>query len=142
MKKGFTLLEILIVISLMTLLGVMGMGVYGKVRQNEDIASVVIQVVHILNSARTRSVTGEKDMEYKVRVESDRVQVQDEVGEVVEEYVFPEKYTLNSPATELVFGRIDGRVVGCESGCVLEVVEVDGGLNYQIKLLFSGVVEY
>jgi len=141
-KKGFSLLELLFVMGLMSLVGAMGVGVYGQVRRNEDMTAVVMQAVHLLNTARVKSVAGEGDMTWKVRLETDRVKLQDEAGVTVEEYRLPVKYSLFGPITELEFSRADGRVEMCETGCAFELRETEGSLSYQFKVLFSGVVEY
>jgi len=141
-KKGFSLLELLIVVSLTSLVGVMGMGIYGRVRQREEMTAEVSQVVHILNSGRVKSVTGEKDMTWRVRLETDRVKLQDENGLTVEEHRLAEKYSLFGPMVEIIFNRADGRVEMCETGCVFELREGGGELNYQFRVLYSGVVEY
>ncbi len=140
--KGFSLLELLIVISLTSLVGVIGMGIYGRVRQREEMTAEVIQVVHILNSGRVKSVAGEKDMTWKVRLEADRVKLQNEIGLTVEEYRLAEKYSLFGPMVEVIFNRADGRVEMCETGCVFELREGGGELSYQFRVLYSGVVEY
>jgi prepilin-type N-terminal cleavage/methylation domain-containing protein len=141
-KKGFSLLELLFVMGLVSLVGAMGVGVYGQVRRNEDMAAAVMQAVHLLNTARVKSVAGEGDMTWKVRLETDRVKLQDEAGVTVEEYRLPVKYNLFGPITELEFSRADGRVEMCETGCAFELRETRGSLSYQFKVLFSGVVEY
>lgn len=141
-KKGFSLLELLFVMVLVSVVGAMGVGVYGQVRQNEDMAAVVMQAVHLLNTARVKAVTGERDMKWKVRLETDRVKLQDEAGVTVEEYRLPVKYNLFGPITELEFSRADGRVEMCETGCAFELRRIGGSLSYQFKVLFSGVVEY
>jgi prepilin-type N-terminal cleavage/methylation domain-containing protein len=141
-KRGFTLLELLFVIGLIALVGGMGAGVYSRVKQNEDMTAVVMQAVHLLNTARSKSVTGEGDMVWKIRLETDKVRLEDETGMTREEYRLPEKYSLFGPVTELVFNRADGRVEMCETGCVFELKETEGTLSYQFKILFSGAVEY
>lgn len=141
-KKGFSLLELLFVMGLVSLVGAMGLGVYGQVRQNEDMAAAVMQAVHLLNTGRAKAVAGERDMIWKVRLETDRVRLQDEAGVTVEEYRLPAKYSLFGPITELEFSRADGRVEMCETGCAFELRETEGSLSYQFKVLFSGVVEY
>lgn len=141
MKKGFTILELLIVVVLITIVGVGGARVYGQVKQNEDMASAVMKVVQVINEARSRSVTGEDDKGWKVKIEADRVKLQDEVGVTEEEYVLPVKYSLG-PVMEVEFDRVNGVVEVCSSGCEFELREVRGNLNYQFRLLFSGIVEY
>lgn len=140
-RQGFTILELLIVIVLITIVGLGGAGVYGQVKQNEDMASAVMQVVQVINEARSRSVTGEDDRGWKVKIETDRVKLADEMGTTEEEYVLPVKYTL-SPAMEVEFDRVNGKVEACVAGCVFELKEVNGSLSYQFRLLFSGIVEY
>ena len=142
LNKGFVLLELLFVIGLMTIVGVMGGGVYSRVKQNEDMVSETMQIVRLLIEARSKSIAGENDKEWKVRMETDRLKLQDETGLTVEEHILPGKYSLFSPVAEVVFDKIDGRVEMCETGCAFELKETEGTLSYQFKLLFSGVVEY
>jgi len=140
--RGFVLLELIFVIGLTTIVGVIGGGVYSRVKQNEDIASEAMQIVRILLDARSKSTAGENDKEWKVKIETDRVKLEDEDNLILEEHILPAKYSLFSPIAEVVFDKIDGRVEICETGCVIELRETEGTLNYQFRILFSGAVEY
>ena len=142
MKKGFTLLEIMIVIGLAGLMALLGMVSFGRVRQREGMAAAAMRVAQILTLARAKSIAGENDKAWKVVVEEERVLLQDELGTTVEQYSLPVNYGLFGPVDEIVFARADGRVEDCETGCVLEIREKEGALSHQVRVLFSGAVEY
>jgi len=141
-QKGFTMMELLIVMGLVASVAMIGVVSVSRIKKSEDIATVAASVVNVLEEAHAKSLTGEKDRAWKVVMNAEAVTLQTEDGMGMESYNLPEEYMLVGPLAEVVFGRVDGRVLGCEAGCMYEVRELYGSLIYQIQILYSGAIEY
>ena len=140
--QGFTLIEIMVVIMLMVGITMAGVTGFSRVRLREEMLATVMQIVQLLTKAHANSVGGKDDLSWKVEFSLDKVELKDSLGGVEEEFRLPQRHMLFNPVTEIVFQRGNGRAQECEAGCVIEVREIEGGLSHQIRVLFSGTVEY
>lgn len=140
--KGFTILELLIVMGLAAAVSAMGMISFSRLKRQEDLFAIIANTVQILDKARSGSVTGKNDVAWKVVVGGDNLRLEDDQGQVEETYRVPAGYSINGPVAEIKFNRIDGSVPACPTGCTFTVQEVAGNLTYQWQILASGGVEY
>jgi type II secretory pathway pseudopilin PulG len=141
-KAGFTLMETLLVFGLMGAMAAMGVVSYAQVRQREEIAASVLQITQLISNARSKSVAGQDDSSWKVNLQPNLIELQTSSGQTFDRYVIPAKYILSGPTTELTFDRTNGRVIGCESGCIFTLNQVGSDFSYQFGVIFSGTVEY
>lgn len=141
-KRGFSFLEILIVMTLIVVITTSGLLTFNQVKRREELFSVVVYIVQLLETARAKSIANEKDTKWKVVMAVNQVSLQDIQGNIVDNYRLPNTYTLTGPINEVVFNRIDGLVAECFNNCLFEVKEVSGNLRYQFNILSSGAIEY
>ena len=139
---GFTLIEIIIAMSLALSLAAVGVLTFNRVKRSETLFSVVAQTVQVLGAARVKSLASEKDRAWKVVIDPSRVSLQDETGVIAEEYQLPTAYQLAGPVNEVIFSRIDGRVAVCPNSCLFQINEAGGSLSHQFNILASGAIEY
>ena len=140
--KGFTILELLIVIGLTAAVSAMGMISFSRLKRQEDLFAIAANTVQMLDKARSGSVTGRNEAAWKVVVEADNLRLENDGGQVEETYRIPAGYGIAGPVGEIRFNRIDGRVEACPTGCVFTVQEIGSNLTYQLQILASGAVEY
>lgn len=72
MKKGFTLLELLMVVSILVLLGTASLASFVNSRNIRDLTTFGQNVVSILKLAQSRALAGENNSQWGVRLESGR----------------------------------------------------------------------
>jgi len=142
-SSGFSLMEVLVAISLVGLMSVGSMIAYGRVRQQEELSSTVSQIAQLLNLARVRSVAGDNDSTWKVVLTSTVVFLQDDTNTTFEQYALPTGFNLDfGSITQVEFRRASGRVDVCEPGCILTVERTGSTDTHQLGILYTGVVEY
>lgn len=141
-EKGFTFLEVLIVITLSVVMASSGLLVFNRLKRQEEIFSVVVQIVRLLETARAKSVACQNNANWKVVVATDKVTLKDNQGNITETYRLPPAYKVTGPIDEVVFAKIDGLVERCVNNCLFKAEEVSGKLSYEFNILFSGAVEY
>jgi len=76
-EKGFSILEILIILSLSTALVISGTLTFSKVKRSEELFSTTLHIVNLLEKARAKSIANEKDRAWKVVIIIDRASLQD-----------------------------------------------------------------
>ena len=140
--KGFTILELLVVMVLTAAVSAMGMISFSRLKRQEDLFAITAATVQMLEKARNGSITGKNDLVWKVVINADNLRLEDGQSRVAETYQLPAGYSVSGPVAEIRFNRIDGRVETCPTGCVFTVQEVAGNLTYQWQILASGAVEY
>lgn len=141
MSKGFTIIEILVVMSLVVGMVAAGVMNFGRVRRQEDLQEIALNVVRLVEAGRNKAITGEGDKEWKVVVGASSVSLRDASNQIVDNYNLKSGYEIGGVG-ELTFARVNGLVEECASECVLTVAEIGGNLTYEIKVLHSGGVEY
>ena len=140
--KGFTILELLMVMGLAAAVSARGMISFSRLKRQEDLFAIAANTVQMLDRARNGSVTGKDDIAWKVVVGEDNLRLENDRGQVEETYRVPAGYGIAGPVGEIRFSRIDGWVEACPTGCVLTVEETGGNLTYELQILASGAVEY
>ena len=136
------MIEILVGLSLVVGLAMAGILNFSRVKRREGLQAVAFKMVELLEKARNKSLTGEGDTGWKVVVGQTSLSLQDTQDQVSENYNVTSGYELSGPVGEVIFQRVSGLVEECANECVFEVGETGGNLNYQIKVLSSGGVEY
>ena len=63
---GFTLLELILTVSVTTILLVGAVGSISRSKQSEDLLATVIKIVQYLQQAQERSITGRDDTSWKI----------------------------------------------------------------------------
>lgn len=66
MKRGFSLIEILIVISIIVIIGVIGSSFFIGYTRDAEIKSVSQSIVYDLRQAQSRSMAGENDFKWGI----------------------------------------------------------------------------
>lgn len=142
-ELGFTLLELILTVSLMTILLVGSLGSISRSKQNEDLLSTVMKIVQFLQLAQERSITGAKDSSWKIILSESLVRLTDDAGNGQEFYQLPAGQKLQTGGVgEIGFIRPGGWAQECPNSCDF-AVEINGSNSrYQFRVLPSGVVEY
>lgn len=66
-QKGFSLIEILIVVGILAILGLIATGFYRNFVKNVELESVNKAIVFDLRDARSRAMSGEDDLKWGIR---------------------------------------------------------------------------
>ena len=140
--KGFTILELLIVMTLAAVVAAMGMINFSRLKRQEDLPAIVVMAVQLAERARSGSVSGKDGRAWKVMINPGSVSLADDQNRIAETYQVPNGYSLSGPVVEVEFGGIDGVVQSCVPECMFVAQETGGSLNHQWQILASGAVEY
>lgn len=73
MKKGFTLLEILVAVGIIVLLCVIIIGSFSSFRKNQEFDNAIEDAVSVLNSAKSKTLSSENASQYGVHLETSRI---------------------------------------------------------------------
>lgn len=138
---GFSLIELLITVSLVTVISVIGIASLSRSKQQEDLLSVVINIVQLIERAREQTITGTNDTSWQINLSDSQASLTDQTGTPTETYILPENINLNNNGFNSIhFLRPSGMANECLNYCELELNS--GNSSYQFRVLYSGTVEY
>jgi Tfp pilus assembly protein FimT len=72
-QKGITLIEILMVLSILIILLVVSLPQFTKIRENQVLKTATNDVISVLNKAHSQTLSSVDSSEYGVHLQSDRV---------------------------------------------------------------------
>lgn len=72
-KKGFTLIEILLVLAIMVILASIILPSFGKMRENQVLKSTTSEVISVIDKARSQSLSSVGSSEYGVHFQTDKI---------------------------------------------------------------------
>ena len=140
---GFTLLELILTVSVTTILLVGAVGSISRSKQSEDLLATVIKIVQYLQQAQERSITGRDDTSWKIILSESTVRLTNAAGGEPEFYQLPAGQQLQTGGGEEInFRRPAGVAPEGPSGCNFKVVVSGAQAEYQFRVLPSGAVEY
>ena len=142
-SRGLTLLELVIAVSLTTILAVAGLGSISRTKQREDLLAVVVKIVQLIEQAQERSIAGAGDKSWQVILTESMVRLADADGNGQEFYQLPSGHRLiTGGVSQINFLRPSGLAQECPGGCYFELRVADANVVYQFRVLYSGAVEY
>jgi prepilin-type N-terminal cleavage/methylation domain-containing protein len=116
--SGFTLIEIIIVIAILSILATVGMEVLPKVRHNADLNSVAEGVVSLLAEARAKTTSSEDGSQFGVYVQADRAVLFKGTTYATgtpenREFIFPKTaelslFSFSGGGNQIIFKRLTG----------------------------------
>ncbi len=120
-KKGFTLIEALIVVSIITILAVIGVASLSNSRNKNKLSDEQANVVYAFQKARDSAVSGVGNTNYGIHVEADKLTVFQGTawsGSTVEQQInLPSSITTDQTGTDFIFSRISG--ASSKSGVII-----------------------
>ena len=147
-NKGFTLLEILIVLAILGILSLIIFYTFSGLGKQEALQKDVLLVSSILTEAKTSTLSSKEDSNYGVYFENDKIILfkgnnfqEDLNGNVIfklSNLVEIESIDLFDSSSELVFSRLRGTV---NNYGTITLSLRDGSNSSQIEILESGIVE-
>ena len=147
-KNGLTILEVLIVVSFLSLLSAMTIFSFSNLSKRELIVKEVNNIVAILNEARSLTLSSEGDSQYGVRIENNKVVFfKGDSFEISNpnnrDYILSPKVTILSDelvgGPDIVYKRLTGS--SDQYGSIFVVLVSDPNTSKQIKIFSTGVVE-
>ena len=142
-SRGLTLLELVLAVSLTTILAVAGLGSISRSKQREDLLAVVVKIVQMIEQAQERSLSGAQDKSWQVILSQSLVRLADADGNGQEFYQLPERHRLiTGGINQINFLRGSGLAQECPGGCYFELKGANANVVYQFRVLYSGAVEY
>ena len=147
-KKGFTLVEVLIVLGILAILSVIIFSTFIEFRKNQALVMDTDTVVEVLRQARNQTLLSKASSVYGVHFTSSKITLF--TGEnYVENTATNQDFTLNSTDTiltisivpagvDVVFNRLTGETVN--SGTI--TVSLSGGLKSKTVTIYkTGLIE-
>jgi prepilin-type N-terminal cleavage/methylation domain-containing protein len=122
-KKGLTLVEILVVVGVLAIIFTLGTVVYGSFAQKDQVLSASREVENLINEARTKTIAGftagdDQARNFGVYFQSDRYYlfpgtVFDPNNQGNQEFLLPlsiEIKNVNLPGSSVIFEKVSGEV--------------------------------
>lgn len=142
MKKGFTLIELILVIAIVLTIGILSNVFYGQFLLRNAVSDTTDRVVGALRQAQWYSVTGKNGGRWGVKVSDDSVTVfqGNSYGsrDTSLDRVLPANahVLLSGSPDEIVFARVTGSLIGSASVSVS-----GGGIARTVSISEQGVIE-
>jgi len=148
-KEGFTLIEVVLVIVLITILSTVSYTAYSNLNRHEALDKDTTRVLAVFEDARTLSLGSKNGSEYGVRAESDKVirfsgslyspGASTNLEEVLTAGVEISDISLSGGGTDVVFSRIGGTTT--RSGTITLSLTSDPARTRTITIYSTGFVE-
>lgn len=148
MKRGVSLLEILVVIAIFSVIAVVGIAAFSSYRQRIDISSVSENTASYVSEARAKTLSSKNEMQYGVHFETGKVVLfsgatynsADSTNVV---YTLPSTVEISSialagAAVDLVFQRLTGETL--EYGTVEFRLTRDTSVTRTLSVSAQGAV--
>lgn len=149
MKRGFTLLEIMIVIGIMAIISAIILFSFGKLNSDQALDKDVLSVISLLNDARSLTLSSKGGTQYGVHVEGDRVVLYkgatyspsdpENVVQGLNSMVHISSYVLAGGASDILFKRLTGNTE--QSGTLTLSIRNDPSVQKNITIFETGIVE-
>ena len=148
-KKGFTLLEILIVISILLITISIVVGPFSSFRNRSVLNAEVENISTLLNEARSKTLTSLADSEYGVHFETSRIvffkgNLFTEPDADNQEIIFNpvvsiSNISLNGAGADVIFNRLTGKTD--EDGTITIELASDSTTNNVVHIYTTGAIE-
>lgn len=149
MKKGFTIIEILIVIVVLTIIATIVASAFSRFNNNQSLQSATAQIVSVLDEARSKTLASYDNSVYGVHLQSDKTVLFK--GEVFspsssdnKDFIFSSKISisdisLSGGESEIIFKRLMGKTD--HSGTITLSLISDSSKFKTITIQPSGIIE-
>lgn len=149
MKKGFTIIEILIVIVVLTIIATIVASAFSRFNNNQSLQSATAQIVSVLDEARSKTLASYDNSVYGVHLQSDKTVLFK--GEVFspsssdnKDFIFSSKIlisdiSLSGGENEIIFKRLTGKTD--HSGTITLSLISDSSKFKTITIQSSGIIE-
>lgn len=139
-KKGFTLIELIVVIAIITIITSTASIALSKFLLTSQLNSYTNQIVQVLRKAQNRAFAGLYDADWAVTFHEDNSFSLLPLGqiELSEDYLLPKSLTIQNLETDqIVFSKFDGRI---NSNLAFSVIGQDNE-SYLIEINEVGKIE-
>ena len=146
--KGFTILEIIISLSIFLILAVIVVSSFSSFRNNQELTNAVQKTINLLNLARSKTLSSEGSSQYGVHFESSRIVLfkgasfsessPDNNAEAFSSLIEISAINLNGGDNNLVFQRLTGKTGNY--GTVTLRIKSDVGKTKIIDIKNTGIV--
>ena len=140
---GFTFVEILIVLSILTVLISFVISSFGKVGGSQTLETTTISVISILNEAKSQAISSKDASNYGVRILNDKlVSFKNNYGTENKEFTISSLVAISTSTgigTDIVFNNVSGNTNA--SGTITITTLNNLTENNIIKIYTTGVVE-
>ena len=145
MKKGFSILELAIAVSILLVLAAMTAAAFFRFRDTRELDRAADETLNLIREARARTLASENDSQFGVRFESERAVLfrgasyvegaADNKAYAIESRV--EAYSITIPSATVVFERLTGAASG--AGAVSFRLKADPAKTRVITITASGL---
>ncbi len=147
--KGFTLIEVIITITVLGILGAIAFGSYRSTLQSQQIEQDAAKIVSVYEEARSLSISGRQGSSYGVHASATKVtrfQGQNyvagstsNVDELLSPYVTISAITLTGGTSDVIFSKISGTTTA--SGTITLALIASTTVTKTITIYGTGLVE-
>lgn len=149
MRGGFSLVELLIVISLSIILTTVVVISYRSIGQNTDLNTLTQRLVSTLDRARERTVSSENDANFGVHIQSDRyiefkgptynASASDNINHIFSSKFEVSSINLTGGGSDVIFDRLSGQT--SQSGTLVLRAKNDPANTKTIRVQSEGQVD-
>ncbi|MFH1455083.1 MAG: type II secretion system protein [bacterium] len=142
-SKGFTLIEILLVLSIIVILVVMIIPSFSKVGGSEALDTTTMSAIAVLNVAKSSAVSSKDASDYGIRIFNNKlVSFKGSYGIENKEITISNLVTISTSTgigTDIIFNNVSGSTSA--SGTITITVLNDPSKNSTIRIYSTGAVE-
>ena len=142
-KRGFMLIELIIVLTIITILVSITVSSFSTVGESEALDTSVMSTISVLNEARSSAISSKDASDYGVRILNDKlISFKDSFGTLNSETVISNLVTISTSTgigTDIIFKNVSGSTNA--SGTITITVLNDSSKNSLIKIYSTGVIE-
>ena len=149
MKKGFTIIEALVVIVILTVISVIVIGSFTKFNNNQSLNTAVSEITSTLNQARANTLASYDNLSYGVHFQSDKIILfsggvfsssdPDNKEIVLSTKVSISNITLAGGGSDIIFKRLTGKTD--QDGTITLSLVSDPSKTETIIIQKSGIIE-
>lgn len=148
MKKGFTIIEFLIVISIIVILVSMSVGAFSQFYKGNILEGEAQTILSIFESAKAKTLLSKGDSNYGVHLEADKVTLfkgstYSDLDPDNEVYILSTKATLTSVidggGSDIIYIRLTGEVIS--NGTTTISLVSDGSQFKELVITKTGIIE-
>ena len=141
--SGFTLIEVLIVLAIITMLVSMSISSFSVVGGNEALETSIVSTISILNEARSMAISSKDASGYGVRIFNDRlVSFKNSYGTLNREFILPNLVSISTSTgigNDIIFSNVSG--ITSASGTITVINLSDTSKTGSVKIYQTGIIE-
>ncbi len=148
MKKGFTLIEILVALGIIVLLCVIIIGSFSSFRKSQNFNNAIEDTISIFNSARAKTLSSENASQYGIHLDSSKATLfkgtvfsqTDPNNQIInlDSSIEIVNISINGGGSDVVFNRLKGDT--SDHGSFVIRVKSDTSKSKTISIKSTGIV--